>query len=96
VAAGVRAAVLAFVQSRSEDYPVRWVDELTSKGDFDGREYALEFFSVPASEQSALRRRLRPVRKEAEDMLGRPIVLVFHTPEATAKHYEGVVRQNLR
>ena len=60
-------------------------------GDFDGREHALEFFNVPAEEQSALRRRLRSVKARAEEIIGSPVVLIFHTPEATRKHHQAVV-----
>ena len=70
---------------------MRWVDELTSRGDFEGREFAVDIFNVPTEQQEQIRRDLRSTRKAAQETLGKPIVLVFHTPEATAKHYRHVV-----
>ncbi|OGA00978.1 MAG: hypothetical protein A3I00_08050 [Betaproteobacteria bacterium RIFCSPLOWO2_02_FULL_64_12] len=86
----LRVLVLALVRSAA-GYPGRWTDELTCHGDFEGRAQSIELFSVPVSEQRGLRCRLRDVRKLAEALLGGPLVLIFHTPEATAKHYEHVV-----
>ena len=31
-------------------YPLRWVDEETSSGDFDGREVAIDVFNIPVAE----------------------------------------------
>ena len=83
----LRGLVLGLIR-RETSYPVRWTDEKTSRGDFDGRDFAIEIFGVPTSEQRALRRRLRDVRKTAGSILGSSLVLIFHTPEATARHYQ--------
>lgn len=84
-----REAILALF--RAEGYLVRWTDEHTSRGDFDGRECAIEIFNVPSAEQRDVRRRLRSMRSAAEQLAGRPVMLIFHTPEATVKHYRHIV-----
>jgi hypothetical protein len=86
----LREAVLALVR-RAAAYPLRWTDEKTSRGDFDGRDSAIEIFDVSASEQRAVRRRLRGVCKMAQSILGTPLVLIFHTPEATATYYQDLL-----
>jgi len=85
-----RASALALIRS-SSPYAARWTDDRTCRGDFEGREYSIEFFDVPRAKQKELRRDLRQVRHIAEELLGRPIILIFHTPDATAKHYREIV-----
>lgn len=92
----VRQTVLALMRSEAQGYPVRWCDERTSRGDFDGREYTLEFFNVPAEQWRALRRDLRAVKKVVEAVLDHPLVLRFHTPEATVEHYRPAVEEASR
>lgn len=84
-----KAAILALF--RAEGYLVRWTDEHTSRGDFDGRDCAIEIFNVPTAEQRDVRRRIRSMRSVAEQLSGGPVMLIFHTPEATVKHYRHIV-----
>ncbi len=63
-------------------YRLRWVDHETTLGDFDGRDFALDVFDIPCAEELEFLRCLRPYRKEIK-----PCVFIFHTPEATQKHY---------
>ena len=84
-----KEAILALF--RAEGYLVRWTDEHTSRGDFDGRDCTIEIFNVPTAEQRDVRRRLRSIRSVAEQLSGRPVMLIFHTPEATVKHYRHIV-----
>lgn len=71
--------------------PVRWAGSETTLGDFDGRDSTLEVFGVEPGRQFELRRELRPLRRVFEELLRRPITLVFHTPEAVREHYQEVV-----
>jgi hypothetical protein len=91
----LRSLVLGLFRAQAPLYSPRWVDELTSLGDFEGRDYAIEFFNAPADGQLPLRRALRNTIERAEKLLGRPIVLLFHTPEATARHYHHVVKSRI-
>jgi len=70
---------------------VRWASARTTKGDFDGRPNTLELFGVPASEQRRRHRELRALRSWAEELLGRPIIIVQHTPEAVRLHYAWIL-----
>jgi hypothetical protein len=68
-------------------YPLRWADDQTSLGDFDGRDLAIDVFNIPPQEQPAFFSELRSIRKELQQRLGRTVTFVFHTPEATAQYY---------
>ena len=68
-------------------YPLRWADDQTSLGDFDGRELAIDVFNIPSQEQRAFFHDLRSIRKELHSQLGHIVTFVFHTPEATAEYY---------
>jgi hypothetical protein len=68
-------------------YPLRWADDQTSLGDFDGRDLAIDVFNIPSQEQRAFFRDLRSIRKELQQHLGHTVTFVFHTPEATAEYY---------
>ena len=70
--------------------PVRWTDQQTSVGDFDGRDWTVEIFDVPASERRDLRAKLWPAREHVRHTLGAHIRFVFHTSEATDKYYRWV------
>lgn len=67
--------------------PVEWSDDRTSRGDFDGREWTLEVFDVPAVEERSLHRSLWPLREEVRKKHRLHLALIFHTPEATEKRY---------
>lgn len=86
----VRGAVLDLFRAHAGSHLPRWADHVTSRGDFEGRDFTIELFNVPVHDQRALRRRLRDVIRQAETLLDRPLLLVFHTPEATATHYASV------
>ncbi|MFH0901014.1 MAG: hypothetical protein V2A73_10330 [Pseudomonadota bacterium] len=71
---------------------VRWVPADRLVGDYDGRERTLEVFDAPASEQRSLLRRLRPLRREIERVIGGAFIVIFHTPGETARLYPEVRR----
>jgi hypothetical protein len=70
--------------------PVRWLDERTSRGDFENRSGTLEVFYVPAADQYPLYQRLQPLEEKASERLGQPIRILFHTPEETTRLYPWV------
>lgn len=70
--------------------PVRWLDERTSRGDFENRSGTLEVFDVPAADQYPLFKRLHRLEEKASERLAQPIRLVFHTPEETTRLYPWV------
>src|SRR4030067_695431 len=69
------------------DYPLRWVDEETSLGDFDGREVAIDVFNIHVAEQIDFLTLIRQVRDKIREMIGHRGVFIFHSPEATRMHY---------
>lgn len=86
-----RRTVLSLVAPHASKYALRWADQWTAAGDFEGRDFTLEVFNVPVRDQRPLRRRLRDVIRHAEVVLGAPLMLIFHTPEATTRHYAFVI-----
>ena len=68
-------------------YPLRWVDEETSSGDFDGREVAIDVFNIPVTEQIAFLTQIRQVRNIIREMIGHRCIFIFHSPESTRMHY---------
>lgn len=86
-----RLALVAIREALGPDFPARWVYERTSKGDFAGREAAVDVFNVPVKMQRELLRRTREAREIAKGLVGSSCLLIFHTPEATAAHYADVV-----
>ncbi|HYO52502.1 hypothetical protein [Archangium sp.] len=75
--------------------PVRWADGRTTLGDFDGREWTLELFDIPLNERRLLQDPLWALRKQVWEQMGRALVFIFHTPEATERHYAWVRRKEL-
>jgi len=71
-------------------YPLRWADERTTLGDFEGRELTVDVFNIPLNEQNDLYRKLRPLRNELRFELAQRIVFVFHSPEETTRHYSSL------
>ena len=68
--------------------PARWaVDGGQIVCWYDGLDQTLEVFNASASEQRPLLSRLRPIRSEIEQVLGVPLVVIFHTPEQTDRLY---------
>ncbi len=82
----IPAAVSAAIGGR----PVRWASAGPSIGDYDGRETTLDVFNVEARDQRRLLRELRDLRREIEEAIGSPVVLVFHTPAQTVGFYPDV------
>lgn len=68
-------------------YPLRWADEVTSLGDYDGRDLTIQVFNIPSERQREFHRSLREFRSELRREFGKPITFVFHTPEATRQYY---------
>lgn len=68
-------------------YPLRWVDEKTTAGDFDGRELAIDVFFIPTAEQINFLAQIRPARGLIRDSTGHRCIFIFHSPEATVAHY---------
>ena len=64
-----------------------WTDERTSIGDFDGRDWTLEIFDVPSSEQRELHARLWSLREVVRKSLGHSLTFIFHRPEETERLY---------
>jgi len=64
---------------------VRWTPAAQAVGDYDGRDRTVEVFEVEAREQRPLLRRLRPERKRIEDVIGGPLIVLFHTPAETRR-----------
>jgi hypothetical protein len=91
-----RDFIREYVSRSVEGRPVRWADARTSLGDFDGREWTLELFDIPRNERRQLQDQLWDLRKEVWDRMGRSLVFIFHTPEATDQHYSWVRQKELR
>ena len=86
-----RIAALGLFRKELRTELIRWTDDRTSRGDFDGRERSIEIFDVPVSQQRALHRRLSDVRKKAAEILGGPVVVLFHSPAETRRHYRWIL-----
>ncbi len=91
-----RDEVLSLFRDALETKLVRWTDELTSAGDFEGRGLTLEIFDIPVDEQRETFRRLRELRHRSGEILGAAVLLVFHTPEATRAHYAELLETRAR
>ncbi len=85
-----RTELLSRFSIMLDGIPVRWTDETITRGDFDGRDWTVDVFDVPASEQRAAVARLWPLRKSVRREHGVDLTFVFHTPEATTAHYAWV------
>jgi hypothetical protein len=85
-----RHDVLVLFRRAVGNKPVVWASERTTLGDYEGHDVTLEVFDVPAEEQRDLLRTLRPERQAAADLLGGPVQVVFHTPDATSRHHAWV------
>ena len=75
--------------------PVRWADE-SPGGDFEGRDTTLEIFDVQEDDQRDLFVELADLRRETRQLGGERLRLIFHTPEATTRHYPGVRSERSR
>lgn len=68
-------------------YPLRWVDEKTTAGDFDGRELAIDVFFIPTTEQIDFLSQIRSIRGLIREKTGHRCIFIFHSPEATMAYY---------
>ncbi|MBI5455333.1 MAG: hypothetical protein HY956_11940 [Deltaproteobacteria bacterium] len=71
-------------------YPVRWVDERTTRVDFDGREFAIDVFYIPFSEEDEFLTLIEPIRNRIRELIGSRGLFIFHSPEATDKYYSNL------
>ncbi|MEW6213600.1 MAG: hypothetical protein AB1478_00105 [Nitrospirota bacterium] len=84
----IRDEVLCLIEKATNYlYPLRWVDEKTTTGDFDGREAAIDVFFIPSSNQIDFLAWIRPIRGLIREMTGHRCIFIFHSPEATITHY---------
>lgn len=84
----IRIEIIRLIENATNyDYPLRWVDEETSLGDFDGREVAIDVFNITVSKQIVFLTRIRQVRDKIHEMIGHRGVFIFHSPESTRVHY---------
>lgn len=88
-----RLAIESFRKVLGPAYPARWVDGKTSKGDFPCRDVAVDVFNVPVNEQRKLLKSLREARDMVPTLLGSRCLFLFHTPEATEKHYKDILAE---
>jgi hypothetical protein len=70
--------------------PTRWTPAERLLGDYDGRERTLDVFDAHAVEQRSLLRQLRPLRGAIEQVIGGPLIVLFHTPRETRRLYPNV------
>ncbi|PTL77320.1 hypothetical protein [Vitiosangium sp. GDMCC 1.1324] len=83
----IRRRVMEAVGGR----PVRWTDHRTTKGDFPGRDWALEIFDVPFAEQRELHGRLFwGIKRQVWEEKRLALTILFHTPENTDRYYAWV------
>jgi len=84
----IRNEILSLLEkSINYSYPIRWTDEKTTLGDFDGREFSIDVFNIPVSAQLDFLSQIREIRKKISEMIGSRCFFIFHTPAATKKHY---------
>ncbi|HEY4706781.1 MAG TPA: hypothetical protein VII64_04915 [Thermodesulfobacteriota bacterium] len=74
-------------ESTNYRYPLRWADEKTTLGDFDGREFSIDVFRIPISEQLTFLKSIRIIREEIRKIIGSRCLFIFHSPEATEQYY---------
>lgn len=83
-----RTEVLRLIEKATNYlYLLRWVDEKTTTGDFEGREAAIDVFFIPSSDQVDFLARIRPIRGLIREITGHRCIFIFHSPEATVAHY---------
>ncbi|MBI5562878.1 MAG: hypothetical protein HY894_08540 [Deltaproteobacteria bacterium] len=80
-------AIRLLEEATGFEYPMRWVDEQTTMGDFDGREFTIDVFRVPPSEDFVFLSKIRAARDRIYKMIGSRCLFIFHSPEATRGHY---------
>ena len=84
-------ALWLLLQAIQFEYPLRWVDERTNQGDFDGREVSIDVFNIAPRRQREFLQAIRDVRPRLQELVGSRCIFLFHSPEATLAHYSHVV-----
>lgn len=83
-----RKAIIQLLEKTiNYEYPIRWVDEKTTLGDFDGREFAIDIFRISVSEQLNFLKKIRTIREKIFELAENRCIFIFHTLEATKKYY---------
>ena len=85
-----REAIRKRVAEIAGGRPVRWTDSRTTKGDFPGRDWALEVFDLSFEDYEKLSPRFWELKQEIRARLGHNITVLFHTPENTEKYYSWI------
>ena len=85
-----RERIMHLLSATVRGRPVRWLDERTSRGDFDGRERTVEVFDVAAAEQRDFLHGLATVRARLDLIAGGRVTILLHTPEETSRLYPWV------
>ncbi|MBI4950296.1 MAG: hypothetical protein HY955_09155 [Deltaproteobacteria bacterium] len=84
----IKKEIVNLIEQQSNSiYPVRWVDERTTRGDFDGCEFAIDVFNIPYSEEDEFLTLIDPIRDRIRELIGNRGLFIFHSPEATNKYY---------
>lgn len=83
-----RVEVIRLIEKMTDfSYPVRWADEKTTLGDFEGREFTIDVFRISPKDYRSFLATVEPVRERIKELVGDRCFFVFHTPEATEQHY---------
>ncbi|HEX8703926.1 MAG TPA: hypothetical protein VF815_34160 [Myxococcaceae bacterium] len=85
-----RDFILERVSAIAAGRPVRWSDERTSLGDFDGRDWAIDIFDVPSEEQREVHARLWRLNRLVWKQFHQSLIFIFHTPVETERLYAWV------
>lgn len=82
-------------QTTENKYPMRWVDEQTSVGDFEGREAAVDVFNFEFEDSIKFLGIVRDIRPKLKELLGSTCIFIFHSAEATKTHYSHLAKDLL-
>lgn len=85
-----RTEILERVRLLAGGRPVRWVDEKTCAGDFDGRDWTVEIFDVARADRLLLREQLWELFDAVRMRTGNAMSLITHTPDNTTSFYPWV------
>jgi hypothetical protein len=89
--------ILAYIRKKFElefpAYRFLWRHERESHGDVEMEAPILEAFDVPSEKHRELVRFSRALRKEAEQLLEKKMLLGSHTPQATRKYYAEMLKR---
>lgn len=88
----IKKEVLRLIEEAiNYSYPVRWADERTTLGSFDGRGSTIDVFCISVLEQSNFLVKMGAIRKQIKGMTGHRCIFIFHTLEDTATHYSHLI-----